>query len=388
MSRSIKVLQSLTQAYTTKFSSLLISLVLFSFLTACSPKGDLIAPVSDVDVSAAARPDNSVSDSTLTLKSVASFPIGVAINSKLLTNNIKANQIYLKEFSSRTLPVFMNIEWAPNKFNFTDVDNSIKMAEGQNLRLHGHCLVYHVAAPEWLTQFNGSTTDFEKAVKNHVQTVVGRYRGKVKSWDVINEIIDWKTGQFTNTPFRKLYASDDAYLTFVKHCFEWAHEADPNALLFWNEDVYETSSLKQATMLKVVAEFKKSGTPINGLGTQMHITVNTPDAGIRTSLQTLASTGLLIHLSELDVAINPNHDNSLNITNQLMQSQQLKFQTVVNAYKQLVPAYQQYGITLWGLSDADSWLVTANNQQEMPLLYDKQYNKKTAYYSFMNALKK
>ena len=368
--------------------SLVITLIVSVLITACSPKNESVAPAAQVEVSAAARVDNTVADSNATLKSVATFPIGVSLKSTLLAGNAKANQIFRNEFNSRTVPVFMNIEYAPGKFNFTELDNSVKMAEGQNIRLHGHCLVYHMAAPDWLAQFKGNTAEFEAAVKNHIQTVVGRQKGKIKSWDVVNEVIDWRTGQLTNTAFRKLYASDEQYLTFVKHCFEWAHEADPTALLFWNEDVYEMSTAKQAAMTTIMKDFKKSGTPINGLGTQMHITINTLDQGIRTSLQTLAATGLLIHLSELDIAINPNHDNNLTVTDQLLQAQQLKFQTAVAAYKQLIPASQQYGITLWGLGDSDSWLITATNQREMPLLFDAQYTKKPAYFSFMNALKK
>lgn len=386
MSQVIKTLRLLTQTYTTKYSSLLISLVLFSFLTACNPKGDLIAPATDVDVSASARPDNSVDDSTLTLKSVASFPIGVALNSKLLISNSKANQVYLKEFNSRTLPIFMSVEWAPGKFNFTDADNSVKMAEGQNLRLHGHCLVYHIAAPEWLTKFNGNTADFEKAVKNHIQTIVGRYKGKVTSWDVINEIFDDKGG-LRPTSFRTLYSSDATYLTFVKHCFEWAHEADPAAILLYNDYGYETTQPKLQAVLKMVTDFQKNGVPIQGLGTQTHISLNTSEDGIRNSLQQLAATGLKIHMSELDIAVNPKNEANFNFTKEVQTAQRLKYQAVSNLYKKNIPSRLQYGITLWNMSDADSWLVIDKKLREMPTIFDSQYNKKSAFYGLLNGLK-
>lgn len=379
------------QFFTGKGHSLLVSLVLLSFMTACNPNGALITPnnqtASVENLQVTSSDQTLVADTSGTLQSAASFPIGVALNSKLLTGNPKVKAIVAREFDSRTVPMYMNVEWVQGQFNFGEMDYAVKQAETTPVRLHGHCLVYHVAAPEWLTAFKGTTPEFEKAVKNHIQTLVGRYKGKVKSWDVINEIIDYRTGKISNNAFRKLYNNDEDYIAFVKNCFQWAHEADPNALLFWNEDVYEISPLKQATVLSLVDNFKRSNTPIDGLGTQLHINVNTSNDGIRTSLQKLASTGLLIHVSELDVALNPNKNKDLVITDQLLTAQRAKYQTVVNTYKQNVPARLQYGITLWGLDDANSWLVTATNQREMPCLFDSQFNKKLAYFSFLNALK-
>lgn len=360
-----------------------ICLIVNGLLTSCSQQIDTIKPVAETS---SGRVDNSAIDSTATLKSAATFPIGVSLDPKLMSNP-KVQTIVTTQFNSRTVPIFMNVESVRGQFNFPLMDARVNATDGQSMRLHGHCLVYHIGAPDWLTNFSGSTEDFEKAVKNHIQTIVGRYKGKVKSWDVINEIIDWKTGQISNNAFRKMYANDESYLTFVKRCFVWAHESDPDAKLFWNEDVYEISVLKQNTMIKIINDFKKSGIPINGLGTQLHININTTDEGIRTSLQSLASTGLLIHISELDIAVNPNRDNNLNISSQLLKSQQVKFQTVVNAYKQLITSGQRYGITLWGVGESDSWLVTPTNKRETPLLYDGAYAKKDAFYTFINALK-
>src|SRR5205085_1921434 len=107
-------------------------------------------------------------------------------------------------------------------FNFGEADYWVRYAQTHSIRLHGHCLVYHTGAPTWVTQFKGNTTQFEQAIKNHIQTIVSRYKGKMKSWDVINEITYYNSGAIAQTPFRKMYADDQSYLEFVKRCFQWA----------------------------------------------------------------------------------------------------------------------------------------------------------------------
>lgn len=368
--------------------TLVIAFIVTALISACNPKGDAVVPQSvSVDVNASSKIDaTTIDDSTSTLKSVASFPIGIALNSKLIVNNPKVAGLVSTQFSSRTVPVFMNIQSAPGKFNFTELDNSVKLAQGLNLRLHGHCLVYHLAAPEWMTQFKGTTAEFEAAIKNHIQTVVGRQKGKIASWDVINEIFDDK-GNMRATAFRALYPSDAAYMTFVKKCFQWAHEADPAATLIYNDYGYESTPAKLQAVLKMIADFKLSGTPINGIGTQTHINLNTSEAGVRNALQQLAATGLQVHMSELDIAVNPKNDASFTFTKAIAVAQRLKYQTIATIYKQSVPAAQQYGITLWDISDADSWLVTEKQPREMPTLFDTQYNKKAAFFGMLQGLK-
>ncbi|GAB3739684.1 endo-1,4-beta-xylanase [Spirosoma lituiforme] len=324
-------------------------------------------------------------DSNATLKSVTSFPIGAAPGSALLIKNKKIYNLLANQFNAVTVHTYMNIETAPNKFNFSEADYWIKYAETNPIRMHGHCLVYHVAAPDWLTNFSGSTSDFEKVVKNHIQTIVSRYKGKIKSWDVINEIFN-DNGTLRTSSFRKLYSSDESYMNFVKNCFIWAHEADPDALLFYNDFNYEISPAKLESVLKMVNNFRAAGIPINGLGTQMHITINTPEVNIGNSLYKLANTGLKIHISELDIKVNPLNVNNFIYSKDIEKIQASKYENIAKLYSQNVSYSQRYGITLWDLSDADSWLVTSNNN-EKPTIFDNQYNKKPAYYALLKSLK-
>ncbi|GAB3976793.1 hypothetical protein GCM10028806_36990 [Spirosoma terrae] len=372
---------------------LVISFVVFSVLTACNPQQDMITPESSraglasIDIIASNQTSNIVIDSSTSLKAAASFPVGAAPGSWLEKKTAKGYQVFVDNFNAKTVHAYMNRQVSPGNFNFSEMDYWVKWAETHAIRLHGHCLVYQGAAPDWILNFKGPNNEFEQVVKTHIQTMVGRYKGKIKSWDVVNELINDKDGTMFMRVFRKRYNSDASYIEFLKRCFQWAHEADPNALLFYNDYNFEIAPAKVEGVIRLVNEFKRTGTPIHGIGTQMHMKVNTPDAGIRSSLQRLASTGLLIHISELDIQINLDENPNLIFTNQLLDAQAAKFRTVAQAYKELVPRQQQYGITVWDLGDADSWIVNSKKEHDAPCLFNTSYNKKPAYYGFLQGLR-
>lgn len=324
-------------------------------------------------------------DSNSALKSVASFPIGAAFSSNIILRSKKAYDLFFDQYNSKTVHAYMKIEPVEGQFNFKEQDYWTKLAQGKSMKLHGHCLVYHEGAPDWLTKFSGSTSEFELAVKNHIQVIVRRYKGKVRGWDVINEIY-YNAGGVKSTAFRKMYKDDATYMEFVKHCFVWAHEADPDALLFYSDYGTEISSEKIKVVNKMVNDFKRSGVPIHGFSSHMHISLNTPNAGIVSSLRQLSITGIQIHISELDIKVNPKNDQKLTISAQLLNAQRVKYQIVAMAYKQSVPVNQQYGITLWDFSDADSWIVKQQGKSDAPCIFDIKYDKKPAFYGLMEGL--
>ena len=240
-----------------------------------------------------------------------------------------------------------------------------------------------------------TATDAEKnyridtTLKNFITAMVTRYKDKVHAWDVVNEIFK-DNGQYRNDPSS---ASDMfpwwTYLgggdsTIIK-AFGYAHAADPTALLFINDYNQEVSSAKTDSMVTAVTRLKKLGVPIDGIGLQMHIDVNTPNTGIDNALFKLAATGLKIRVSELDVRVNPAKTANFVVTPILLAQQAAKYKYVVESYYRNVPAIQRHGITVWGISDTDSWLVTPANI-DYPLLYTAAYGKKPAYYEFLSAL--
>jgi endo-1,4-beta-xylanase len=235
------------------------------------------------------------------------------------------------------------------------------------------------------------------AMESFITETVTHYKGKVKAWDVVNEAMaDGNSGLRTSA--NTTVASDATDIFFwsdylgrdwALKAFQYAEAADPDALLFINDYNLEANSVKVDSLIAYVEELRAKGAKIDGIGTQMHININTSYAGIDQVFQKLAATGLLVRVSELDVRTNPldkaNFNTSLNPY--ALSYQAVMYQYVVESYLKYIPAAQRHGITIWGVSDKDSWYVTVQNKVEAPLLFDTNYNKKPAYSGVLQALK-
>ncbi|HUC80333.1 MAG TPA: endo-1,4-beta-xylanase, partial [Flavisolibacter sp.] len=234
-------------------------------------------------------------------------------------------------------------------------------------------------------------TAVDTAMSRFIRNTVTRYAGKVKAWDVVNEAISDGTGALrTNTGTAtgdKFYYAQYLGRDYALKAFQYAKAADPNALLFINDYNLESDARKLDSLIAYANELKGKGAKIDGIGTQMHININTSNTGIDQMFQKLAQTELKIKVSELDVRMNPGNIVGFTPTQELLESQAAKYKYVVDAYFRFVPAAQRYGITIWGVADPDSWYVLTQNRAEFALLFDANYNKKAAFNSFLQALK-
>jgi len=229
------------------------------------------------------------------------------------------------------------------------------------------------------------------ALGDFITTMVNRYKTKVKAWDVVNELLD-DNGNLRNNSNSPAPAGSNDWLVWSEYlgrdyalkAFNYAKAADPSALLFINDYNLESRPVKLDSLIKMVTELKGKGAKIDGIGTQMHISRATSYDGIDRMFQKLAATGLKIHVSELDVKINPAVVPGYIITPMEENYQALMYNYVVTSYLKNVPKAQQYGITVWGVSDNTSWLYNAG--KEFPLLYRADFSKKVAYSGFLNAL--
>ncbi len=319
-----------------------------------------------------------------TLQATASFPVGVAIDPGWLQTNAAYRNVVTTEYNSITPENMMKmarIHPAENTFDFSAADYLISFAQQHKKRVHGHTLLWHLSIPDWVTNFKGDSAAWENLLKKHIQTVMQHYRGQVKSWDVVNEAFE-DNGSLRQSIWLTHLGPD-----YVARCFQYAHAADPQALLFYNDYGHEYSARKRAAIRTMVIDFKKRGIPIHGLGLQMHLQRNSANDQISVATQEMAQTGLLIHLSELDISMNPNNDPALTtFTPQLAQEQAQKYQHVAQVYK-AIPKNQQYGITAWNVGDGDSWIRSYYKRADWPLLFDENFQKKPAYQAFLNALK-
>jgi endo-1,4-beta-xylanase len=234
----------------------------------------------------------------------------------------------------------------------------------------------------------------DTALSRFIRSTATHYAGRVKAWDVVNEVMaDGVSGLRTsvNSPASnatdRFYWADYLGRNFALKAFNYARAADPTALLFINDYNLEFNPAKLDSTISYVKELQGKGAKIDGIGTQMHITINTSRTAIDNMFQKLAATGLLIRVSELDIRVNPNDAPGFTPTAATLASQGEMYKYVVQSYVKYVPAPQRHGITVWGINDKDSWIVAYQKKVDFPLLFNDNYTKKPAYYSFLLGLK-
>ncbi len=319
------------------------------------------------------------------LKVVATFPVGTVMSLSTFSNG-PALAIVKNEFSSVTCENAMKIaatQPTSTTFNFSESDSITSYCVRNGIRVHGHTLVWHQSLPAWLTAFQGDSAAWENILKTRIKTMLTHFKGRVKSWDVVNEAFndDGTLRAFaTATNSKTSMWAQKLGKDYVARCFQYAHEADPDAKLFYNDYGQEYSSAKTAAILAMVADFKKRGIPIDGLGLQFHTNIQRSDADLKNAISQLSSTGLLLHISELDISMN-SAQTFTQPTTTMLDTQKSKM-TAIAAFYKTIPVLQQFGITFWGISDANSWITN-----DWPLLFDKTYSKKPAYFGFWDGLK-
>lgn len=310
------------------------------------------------------------------------FPVGAAVSINLMKNNTKYNGVVTKEYNSVTAENAMKfgaLHPAENTFFWTDADYLVSYAQTNNKRIHGHTLNWYTSLPAWVTNYVGDSTAWENLLKTHIQTVVTHFKGKVASWDVVNEAFN-DDGTLRNSIWVQKLGAD-----YIARCFQYANQADPDALLFYNDYGHEYSPAKRTAIYNLIMSLKARGIPIHGIGMQFHMTYTQTDANINAAITTAASTGLKVHIAELDIRLN-NDKTFTSFTPTLAAQQAAKYKYVVQAYN-AIPANQKYGITTWNVGDADSWIPGWLGAPDWPLPFDGNYLRKPAYRSIIEGAK-
>ncbi|TKC06810.1 endo-1,4-beta-xylanase [Pedobacter polaris] len=356
-----------------KYLSLILTL--FISFVACSKKSQTtIAPEISPEI---------VVIGTGSLKEKLPFPVGAALNVGSLKNNTNYRNLVIKEFNSVTAENAMKMNAlhpSIDTYNWTDADYLVDFAKTNGKRVHGHTLNWYKSLPTWVNNFNGTTAQWEDLLKTHIETVVGHFKGKVASWDVVNEALE-DDGTYRNSIWvQKLGVG------YIARAFQYARNADPDALLFYNDYGHEYSATKRAAIIKLVTDLKASGVPIDGIGLQMHTRYNQTDANLTAAITTAAATGLKVHISELDIALNPDNSPTLTYTTELADLQAAKYKFIVKTYNS-IPKSQQYGLTTWNVTDADSWIPPTYNRPDWPLPFDHLYQRKAAYQGILDGVK-
>ena len=319
------------------------------------------------------------------------FFVGMAIKANQLDSGSKYDAILKNEFSSISAEyeIKMNpISISSGVYNWTAADKIVAYGNANGINVHGHALVWHLAVPDWLTNFSGTDAEFAAEVKKYITDVVTHYAGKVKSWDVVNEAVDDNSGNLRNTIFLQRMGPN-----YIKDCFKWARDAanaagDTNLLLFYNDYATSTNIPKQNKMFSIVDDLKTSNL-IDGVGYQMHNTYLSPTkTQIETDINRAVAKGLKIHISELDIQVNPANDITT-FTNERRLAQKEKYKEIVKIYNAL-PAANKYALTVWGMKDNESWIPYSTDVNhpgnDWPLLYDSNFALKSAHTGFLEGL--
>ena len=329
------------------------------------------------------------------LRAAAPFLMGSAVVSAPLQSNYLYQGTVLNEYNSITSDYelkFDIIEPQQERFNYAPGDLIVGFASQHHIRMHAHNLIWHQALPAWVINFTGDSAAWENLFKTHIQSEVMHYKGQVASWDVVNEAIrddngqlrnqDGRPGDGTGSVWRRHLGPD-----YIARAFQYAHEADPKPLLFYNDYGQEWGGIKLGSLIALVTHLKNRGIPVSGVGMQMHIDINVDTAGITSALKRLAATGLMVHISELDISVNPGNDPNIVFTSTLQLKQAALYQFIAETYRASVPAAQRYGITTWEFYDGGSWIPQFFHRKDWPLPFDSVFHKKPAYYALLKGLK-
>lgn len=310
------------------------------------------------------------------------FFVGAAVSTNRLSGDY--NELLTTEFSSITAESEMKMRTiflGPDNYNWSAPDALVQYATENNLNIHGHALVWHVEVPDWMNTFTGSNAEFEQIIEDYIKAVVQRYAGKITSWDVVNEAIN-DVGGMRNSIFLEKMGTD-----YIAKCFQWAREADPDVLLFYNDYNTPENLIKQNDVYALIDNLQSNNIPIDGIGLQMHISIDSPTRiQVQEDVDKAIDRDLIIHFSELDVRVNPDGREIVNtLTEDREFAQRLKYKEVVELYNSIPEAYK-YAITLWGIRDPDSWIINQYNRPDWPLLFDNSFDRKSAHTGFLVGL--
>jgi len=316
--------------------------------------------------------------------------IGTILNSEWFNDDIEPEfeEIHKTQFNvvvAENEMKFDATEPSENEFNFTKGDKMVEYALANGIRVRGHALAWHSQVAGWVSSnYAGQKEKLLSVLKNHIEKVVGHYKGKVAEWDVVNEAINDEYNADWRSNGSVWYEGIGA--EFLDSAFVWAHAADPDAELCYNDYSLEwglREGSKASFVVEQVKRWKANNIPITCVGTQTHIEIahETTPQNVRALAKALAELNVTLNITELDIGFPKGEAGKLGPSDYAKQG---------HLYRQFMDVFLEEPnmgeFVIWGLTDAHSWLDGQQGKTE-GLLYDKQYKPKPAYDSIMVSLK-
>ena len=262
--------------------------------------------------------------------------------------------------------------------DFSASDRVVDFARDNGLRVHGHTVIWYSQGGDVFDDASVSRDRFIAEFDRYISAFVGRYRGRMAGWDVVNEPVAEDGDGLRDCHWSRVLGQEG----YIVRAFRQAKTADPDAVLFLNEYNLENIPAKGATFLRLVERLMNKGAPIGGIGTQSHLDIEIPAGRIRAFFRDAASLGLPIHVSELDFSLKRDGGRApdLRSLDDRRAQQVARVGELAEAFMAL-PERQRYAFTTWGLRDTDSWLVREERAKsgDSPLLLDAQGRANPAY---------
>lgn len=336
------------------------------------------------------------------------FRMGAALNEKQFTKpGTAATPVVVKHFNTITPENVMkweSLQPQPGQFRFEASDAYVNFGEKHRMFVVGHTLVWHQQTPDWVFKAaDGSPLNREQLLermRTHIHTVVGRYKGRIKGWDVVNEAIE-EDGSLRGSAWKSIIGDD-----FIQKAFEYAHEADPAAELYYNDYCLENPAKRQGAVA-LINRLKQAGVNIHGVGIQEHVNLNWPSLSeLENTITAFGALGVKVMITELDVDMlaGTGQDGNADISRRETgtNGDQPKTKTLPDElqqklaarYRDLFGVYLKHRnvisrVTFWGVGDGDSWLNhwPTPGRTNHPLLFDREYRPKPAFDAVLDAAK-
>ena len=337
------------------------------------------------------------------------FLVGAALNaSQFSGSDAREGRFIADQFDSvspENVLKWENVHPRPGVFDFTLADRYVAFGESNHMAIIGHTLVWHHQTPDWVfRQPDGRSVSPEwlmNCLSNHIFTVMGRYRGRIRGWDVVNEALG-EDGNLRPTPWLRILGPQ-----YLVKAYQLAHEADPRAELYYNDYGIETEP-KRDGALALVRRLLAAHVPLAAVGIQEHVSLDWPDPGqISKTIAAFSRLGVKVNISELDVDVLPHTaaGHSADVGLELSRKPDLNpypdelpeavQEALARRYGQLFSVYVQNRksierVTFWGVNDGDSWLNNwpVRGRTNYPLLFDRQNRPKPAYASVIASVEK
>jgi endo-1,4-beta-xylanase len=320
------------------------------------------------------------------------FKIGAAVNqAQFEERDPLANPIIAAQFN--TISPENALKWESlhpraDGFDFAAADKYVAFGEKNKMFIVGHCLIWHSQTPRWVFQNDKGeplTRDALLArMQDHIKTVVGRYKGRVNGWDVVNEALN-EDGTMRQSPWYRIIGED-----FLVKAFQFAHEADPRAELYYNDYSLENEA-KRKGAVALIKKLKDSGAAISGVGLQGHLRIDWPSAKVEAeTIEAFAALGVKVHITEFDVDVLPRtqRQNSADVSataagnaasnpyvaglpGEMQQALAKRYAELFHVFVQHRSAIAR--VTFWGVTDGGSWLnnFPTRGRTNYPLLFDR-----------------